>query len=81
VAIVFKDLQRLVSQQQKENTSKKLFQRLQGKPFWIWDKHQHKEKLSRQMEIAVLITLLVYLQKKERKKQCLITKKYCTIAF
>jgi hypothetical protein len=42
VAIVFKDLQRLVSQQQKENTSKKLFQRLQGKPFWIWDKHQHK---------------------------------------
>ena len=37
VAIVFKDLQKLVSQsqqqQQKENTRKELFQRLQGKPF------------------------------------------------
>ena len=34
MAIVFKDLQKLVShsQQQKENTRKELFQRLQGKP-------------------------------------------------
>jgi hypothetical protein len=37
--VVFKDLQKLVSQsqQQKENTCKELFQRLQGKPFWIWN--------------------------------------------
>jgi hypothetical protein len=48
VAIVFKDLQKLVShsqhQLQKENTSKELFQRLQDKPFWIWDKQQHKQE-------------------------------------
>jgi hypothetical protein len=42
VAIVFKDLQKLVSKSQQENRSKELFQRLQDKPFWIWDKQQHK---------------------------------------
>jgi hypothetical protein len=42
MAIVFKDLQKLVSHSQQENTRKELFQRLQGKPFWIWDKQQHK---------------------------------------
>jgi hypothetical protein len=42
--IVFKDLQKLVSQQQRENTRKELFQRLQDKPFWIWDKQQHKQE-------------------------------------
>jgi hypothetical protein len=40
--IVFKDLQKLVSHSQQENTRKDLFQRLQGKSFWIWDKQQHK---------------------------------------
>jgi hypothetical protein len=42
VAIVFKDLHKLVSHSQQENTRKDLFQRLQDKPFWIWDKQQHK---------------------------------------
>ena len=42
--IVFKDLQKLVSQQQRENTRKELFQRLQDKPFWVWDKQQHKQE-------------------------------------
>jgi hypothetical protein len=41
-AVAFKDLQKLVSSQQKENSRKELFQRLQGKPFWIWDKKQHR---------------------------------------
>jgi hypothetical protein len=40
---VFKDLQKLVSQSQQENTRKELFQRLQGKPFWIWDNAEHKQ--------------------------------------
>ena len=40
--MVFKDLQKLVTKQQAENTRKELFQRLQDKPFWIWDKEQHK---------------------------------------
>jgi hypothetical protein len=42
VAIVFKDLYKLVSNSKQENTRKELFERLQGKPFWIWDKQQHK---------------------------------------
>jgi hypothetical protein len=42
VAIVFKDLQKLVSHSQAKNTRKELFQRLQDKPFWMWDKQQHK---------------------------------------
>jgi hypothetical protein len=40
--IVFKDLHKLVSQQQQDNIRKELFQRLHGKPFWVWDKQQHK---------------------------------------
>ena len=44
MAIVFKDLQKLVSAQQKENTRKELFARLQGKPFWIWNIEEHKQE-------------------------------------
>jgi hypothetical protein len=44
VTVVFKDLQKLVSAQQHETTRKELFQRLQDKPFWIWDKQQHKQQ-------------------------------------
>jgi hypothetical protein len=40
--VVFKDLQKLVSHSQRENTSKELFERLQGKPFWMWDIDEHK---------------------------------------
>jgi hypothetical protein len=42
--VVFKDLQKLVQQSQRENTSKELFQRLQGKPFWIWSIEEHKQE-------------------------------------
>jgi hypothetical protein len=44
VAIVFKDLHKLVSQSQQQSARKELFQRLQNKPFWIWDKQQHKQE-------------------------------------
>src|ERR671930_1444884 len=43
-AVAFKDLQKLVSSQQKENTRRELFQRLQGKPFWIWNVDKHKQE-------------------------------------
>ena len=43
-AVAFKDLQKLVSKQQAENSRKELFQRLQNKLFWIWDKQQHKQE-------------------------------------
>jgi hypothetical protein len=42
VAIIFKDLQKLVSNSQQGSARKELFQRLQSKSFWIWDKQQHK---------------------------------------
>jgi hypothetical protein len=44
VTVVFKDLQKLVSAHQRENTRKELFQRLQGKLFWIWDVEKHKQE-------------------------------------
>jgi hypothetical protein len=40
--IVFKDLHKLVSNSQQWNKSKELFQRLKGKPFWVWNKEEHK---------------------------------------
>jgi hypothetical protein len=48
-----KDLQKLLSQQQKENTRRYL--RLQGKPFWIWSIEEHKHEDVGLMEIAALI--------------------------
>ena len=44
MAIVFKDLRKLVSHSQYENTHKELLQRLQNKPFWIWDIAEHKQE-------------------------------------
>ena len=44
MAIVFKDLQKLVSAQQQDSTCKELFERLQDKPFWIWDIDEHKQQ-------------------------------------
>jgi hypothetical protein len=43
-SVLFRDLQKLVSAQQRENTTKELFQRLQGKPFWIWNIEDHKQE-------------------------------------
>jgi terminase large subunit-like protein len=46
--VLFKDLQKLVSHsQQEENTSKELFQKLQNKPFWIWNIEAHKQEDTR----------------------------------
>jgi hypothetical protein len=44
--ILFKDLHKLVSQQ-REHASKELFERLEEKPFWIWDAEQHKQEDAR----------------------------------
>ncbi|MFL6355230.1 MAG: hypothetical protein ACJ71C_01560 [Nitrososphaeraceae archaeon] len=66
--MVFKDLQKLVphsQQQQKENTSKELFQRLQGKPFWIWNLVEHKQENIRTNRDCCLIISLVYHRRME----------------
>jgi hypothetical protein len=47
VTIVFKDLQKLVSQQQLENARKELFQRLQGESIWIYEQIKQKIHLNR----------------------------------
>jgi hypothetical protein len=44
VTIVFKDLQKLVSAQQQERARNDLYDRLINKPFWVWDKQQHKQE-------------------------------------
>jgi hypothetical protein len=56
--VVFKDLQKLVqqSQQQQENKHNELFQRLQGKPFWIWILKSISNKTLELTEIAAFTT-------------------------
>jgi hypothetical protein len=41
-SVLFKDLHKLVSSQQRENTRKELYQRLQDKHFWIWSREEHR---------------------------------------
>jgi hypothetical protein len=41
--LTFKDLRKIVSLEITQQQYK-IFQRLQGKPFWIWDKQQHKQE-------------------------------------
>ena len=41
MAIVFKDLQKLVLHSQQKQQSR-LFERLRDKPFWIWRIEEHK---------------------------------------
>jgi hypothetical protein len=42
--VVFKDLQKLVQQSQQQQHQNILFQRLQSKPFWIWNIVEHKQQ-------------------------------------
>jgi hypothetical protein len=44
VTVVFKDLQKLVSQQQQAKARNELYDRLINKPFWISDREQHKQE-------------------------------------
>jgi hypothetical protein len=48
-AVLFKDLQKLVSSAQQQQRAKykaynQLLQRLENKPFWIWDKEEHRQE-------------------------------------
>ena len=47
VAPLFKDLQKLVSAQQQEKARNELYDRLINKPFWIWNREQHKQEDTR----------------------------------
>jgi hypothetical protein len=55
--VTFKDLKKRVSLEVTQQQSR-LFERLQNKPFWIWNIENHKQETSKQTEIAALITLL-----------------------
>ena len=63
--MLFKDLQKLVSHSQREYTTKELFQRLQGKPFWIWDIEEHKQEDIKTNGDCCFNTLLAYLKRME----------------
>ena len=41
--MTFKDLKKRISLQVSQEETR-LFERLKGKPFWIWDKQQHKQE-------------------------------------
>ena len=43
VAPLFKDLHKLVLQQQQAKARNELYDRLINKPFWIWNKEEHKQ--------------------------------------
>jgi hypothetical protein len=59
--VTFKDLKKRVAIEQAQQQSR-LFERLQNKPFWIWNKEGHKQE---DIKTNVLIILLVYLKKME----------------
>jgi hypothetical protein len=40
--VTFKDLKKRISLEAIAQQQSKLFERLQNKPFWIWDQQQHK---------------------------------------
>src|SRR5919199_3875612 len=46
-SILFKDLHKLVSAQQRESSRKELFERLRNKPFWIWNVEEHMQEHAR----------------------------------
>jgi hypothetical protein len=67
--LTFKDLKKRVTLEAQQQQSR-LFERLQNKPFWIWDKQQHK-----QVEIAALLVSLAYHKKMEMISNYIIMKK------
>src|SRR4051812_30266994 len=44
---MFKDLHKLVAEQQQPEARKALFDRLRNKPFWIWNIGEHKQEHAR----------------------------------
>jgi hypothetical protein len=44
MAVVFKDLHKLVYSHSQQQQQSRLFERLRNKPFWIWNKEEHKQE-------------------------------------
>jgi hypothetical protein len=55
--VTFKDLKKRVTLEEPHQQSS-IFEKLQNKPFWIWDIEEHKKEDEELMEIAALTTLL-----------------------
>jgi hypothetical protein len=49
IDLLFKDLHRLVAEQQQQQPEarKALYDILRNKPFWTWDREQHREEYKR----------------------------------
>ena len=76
-AVLFKDLQKLVlsaQQKQQAKAHNALYDRLYNKPFWIWDKEEHRQEVKEQMAIAALTTSLVCLRRMEMISRSMITR-------
>jgi hypothetical protein len=72
--LTFKDLRKRLSLESSRQQYT-FFGRLQDKPFWIWNKEEHKQEDIKQMEIAALTTLLVYQLKMQLVNHFMIMKK------
>jgi hypothetical protein len=53
--LTFKDLKKIVSLEAATQQQSRQFERLQNKPFWIWNIKENK-KILKQKEIGALIT-------------------------
>jgi hypothetical protein len=79
--LTFKDLKRVVSETAQQQQQSRLSQRLHGKPFWIWNKEEHKLEDIKTDGDCCFNHIIGLPSKEGVEKQCLIMKKYCTIPF
>ncbi|MFL6384351.1 MAG: hypothetical protein ACJ712_05170 [Nitrososphaeraceae archaeon] len=59
--MIFKDLKKRVNLETTAQNQSKLFERLEHKPFWIWDVQEYKREDIKCTEIAILIISLICL--------------------
>jgi hypothetical protein len=81
VAIVFKDLQKLVQHLQQENTCKELFERLQGNHFWIWNIQEHKQEDVRTNRGCCFNHIIIGLSHKDVQVSLFTTMRLCIMYY
>jgi hypothetical protein len=71
--VTFRDLRKRVCIEAQQQF--RLFERLQSKPFWIWNIEEHKQEISKQMDFVASIILLAYHRRMEMINHFTIMKK------
>jgi hypothetical protein len=78
--VTFKDLKKWVTLEASQQQTR-FFDRLIHKPFWIWDKYQHKLEDIKTNGDCCFNHIIGLPTKEGIEKQCLIMKEYCTTPF